>query len=145
MNPSNALQKFGLPSSAEHREAILDAIESQLNMVFEGDPDAELGRCLVAQLFSIGAVEDSLVIWRMKSSGFDCACGIDVQFVCGAGVDETIRFLEQSNDPDAAEALDYLRGCIGSGDFDSWTPAIHVGYYRYYYGLDPEPSEQRTR
>lgn len=145
MNQSDALQNFGLPSSPEHREAILDAIEGQLNMIFDGDSHAELNRCLVAQLFSIGVVEDSLVIWRIKSSGFDCACGVDVQFICGAGVDPTLRFLEQSNDPDAADALDYLRSCMGSGDFDDWTPAEQLAICRFYFGLDAEPPKPSTQ
>ena len=145
MNQSDALQKFGLPSSGEHRDAILDAIESQLNLVFDGVPDAELNRCLVAQLFSIGFVEDSLVIWRIKSSGFDCACGVDVQFVCGAGGDPTLRFLEQNDDPDAAEALNYLCGCIEAGDFNDWSPADQVAICRSYFGLDVEPSGQSAQ
>jgi hypothetical protein len=49
----------------------------------------ELIKCLSAQLVWIGNAENSLLIWQAKSDDFDLMCGLDVQFLCGVGVEVT--------------------------------------------------------
>src|SRR5262245_1376593 len=44
-------------------------------------------------LFFNGAVEDSLLVWRAKRSGFDAGISIDGQLLLGAGIDATVAFL----------------------------------------------------
>jgi hypothetical protein len=141
MTDDDAIRQFGLPSSGEHREAILSALEAELQLESNEEGDHDLIKCLVAQLLSIGNVEDSLIIWRAKSTNFDLGCGLDVQFLCGAGIEETRRYLAQTETDESRDALKYLDECVESGDFDSWTPAKWVDYYRYYFKLDPKPPE----
>ena len=82
-------------------------------------------------LYQIGDVTDSLPIWRAKHINMDTGCGFDAQFLVGAGLEETCTYLEQSEDPDAVLALEYIRTNLNSGtfsDLDDWYEA-HVQYY----------------
>jgi hypothetical protein len=91
-------------------------------------------RLLCVQLFSIGVVEDSLLLWDAKRSSFDAGLGsVDVQFLCGAGLEETKAYLSQSAGPPAAAALNYLLECARSSDFCEWTPQNTLDEYRRYF------------
>ena len=85
--------------AAEIREIINREIAN------ENREDNEILKLSCIQLFSIGQVEDSLLIWRAKQSNFDAACYLDIQFLCGAGLDETKNFLSEQNTSEANEAL----------------------------------------
>ncbi len=63
-------------------------------------------------------VEDCLLIWKAKNVDFDTYCGFDIQLMVFGGVEATIGYLENSQLPDAKEALDYVRNCDATGDFD---------------------------
>lgn len=139
MNDDDAIKQFGLPSSPAHRAAIRSAFEAELIKEAAEEGDHELIKCLSAQLFSIGNVEDSLLIWQAKSDSFDLMCGLDVQFLCGAGVEATKNFLREVDTEPSTEALKYLDECIEAGDFDDWSPQKWISYYRFYYRLDSEP------
>ena len=65
-----------------------------------------------------GQVEDSLKIWEAKRVDFDTYCGVDIQLVPFAGVDETVSFLQTQNDDEAKEALKYVLACSNAGNFD---------------------------
>lgn len=83
-------------------------------------------------LSQIGDVRDVLSLWRAKNTNFDTGCGFDVQFLVGAGVEETLAFLARSEDPAASEAAAYISECAKAGDFDDlddWR-AFRVGYFR---------------
>lgn len=84
-----ALSRFGLPARPEDRDAIIAALEVQRGLEASEDSDLFLMRLLCVQLFSLGRSEDSLRIWRAKSSSFDASCEIDVPFLCGAGLEDT--------------------------------------------------------
>jgi hypothetical protein len=68
-------------------------------------------------------------------SSFDAGCYIDTQLVCGAGIERTKAFLLDCREPEAEKLLDHLESCISAGDFESFTPARHLEFYREYYGL----------
>jgi hypothetical protein len=63
-------------------------------------------------------VRDVELLWGAKNIDFDTACGFDVQFLVGAGPDETIRYLRMISDNDPAAALEYVLECKKSGNFD---------------------------
>ena len=135
MTYDDPLNRFGLPANASRLEEIRHEFENALNKTTRNEGDPDLLRCLSMQLFSIGMVEDSLRLWRMKTTNFDLMCGMDVQFLCGAGIDSTRRFLDATPNEDAKAALQYLDECIAGGDFDDWTPQGWVNYYQEYFGV----------
>ena len=128
-----ALARFGLPARPEDRNAVIAALDEQ--MVLEADEagDQFLMRLLCAQLSSLGQVEDSVRVWRAKSCNFDTHCGIDVQFVCGAGAEPTYAYLRAVGGDDASDALDYLAKCEAGGDFAGFSPELVVQQARAFY------------
>ena len=135
MTSSEALQKFGLPASPHHRAEIRQLLAEEIEREERGESGDEMLRTLCVQLFSLGVAEDALLIWDAKRSSFDAGFGVDVQFLCGAGLSVTREFLARSGAPTAAAAFEYLTECVQAGDFDDWSPQSSIEQYRDYYGL----------
>jgi hypothetical protein len=106
-----ALNRFGLPARQADRTDIIAALHEQIRLAKAGAEDQDLMRLLCAQLFSLGVVEDSLLVWEAKSANFDCHMAISVRFLCGAGYDQTKHFLNLRDDEAARDALKYISGC----------------------------------
>lgn len=137
MTDAEALKQFGLPSHVACRSAIRAALAEAMQRPWD---EHDLIKCLTVLLFSIGHVEDSLIIWQAKSLTMDLGCSIEVQLLCGAGVEATRDYLSTSPDKQAPQALDHLETCITSGDFEDWTVDTWLSFYRGYYELDGSPS-----
>lgn len=135
MTNVDALQKFGLPASFHYRDEIRHLLAEEIERERRGESSEEMLRTLCLQLFSLGVVEDALLVWDAKESSFDAHCGIDVQFLCGAGLAATKEFLAGSNSSEASAALQYLNECARTGDFADWTPQKCIEQYRSYYVL----------
>src|SRR5579883_2014403 len=134
MNYKEALQKFGLPALPQHRDEIRRLLVEESQQERRGKGQPEILRTLCAQLFSIGNVEDSLLIWNAKQSSFDAGCGLDIQFLCGAGLESTKAFLTAASVPEAKTALNRLIKCEPR-DFKDWSPAKTLAQYRAYYRI----------
>jgi uncharacterized protein (UPF0335 family) len=63
-------------------------------------------------------IEDCLKIWDAKSADFDTYCGLDIQLIAFAGVNETINFLKMQTTEEGEKAFYYVSECNNSGDFD---------------------------
>lgn len=131
MDESETLALFGLVPHADE----LPRIRALLQMTTADSNRAgnELLKTLCIQLFSAGEPSDSLLIYKAKMSSFDAGCYIDIQLVCGAGIECTKAFLLECGEPEAEKLLDHLQSCIAAGDFDGFTPAGHLEFYRRYY------------
>lgn len=136
MTYTEILETFGLPATPVYREEIRRLLVEEIERERHGGSGEEMLRILCLQLFSLGAADDSLLIWDAKQSSFDAGCGLDVQFLCGAGLDVTKHFLAKSDVQSASAALEYLTKCEQSGDFDGWTPQKTLADYRRYYRID---------
>jgi hypothetical protein len=117
MTYEEALRKFGLPALPQYRDEICQLLIEEIELAHEWEDREEMLWTLYLQLFSVGMVEDALIIWEAKQSNFDAGCGLDIQFLCSAGLVKTKEYLEQSTDPSAPAALDYLTECEQIGDF----------------------------
>jgi hypothetical protein len=73
-----------------------------------------LRRCAYL-LYRLGNVEDSILLWKAKNINFDTYCGLDIQFLVGAGLTETLAYLEGK--PDIDDLVEYLLVCRDAGDF----------------------------
>ena len=134
MTSDEALQKFGLPASSQHRDEIRRLLTEEIEREKRGESGEEMLRTLCVQLFSLGVVEDALLIWDAKESSFDAHCGLDVQFLCGAGLPATREFLASLRIPSAAAALNYLTHCEQAGNFADCTQTS-IEQHCSYYGL----------
>ncbi|HVG92293.1 MAG TPA: hypothetical protein VNB54_12450 [Alphaproteobacteria bacterium] len=129
MTEEEAIEKFGLLPKAQELPAIRQLLmEAKLRRAPE-----PLMRLLCIQLFAHGDVEDSLLVWRAKRSSFDAGSGIDVQLMCGAGLQATKKYLGSIQSAESAAALEYLHKCEQAGDFKDWSPAKHLEFWLNYY------------
>jgi len=71
-----------------------------------------------------------------KQCSFDAGSGLDVQFLCGAGLAATKEYLAKSGTSSASAVLKYLNECEQTGEFTDWTPQKTITYYRRYYRLE---------
>lgn len=70
-------------------------------------------------LYQVGDVQDIELLWEAKNIDFDTACGFDVQFLVGAGVEATIQYLRERENSDAKAALDYMVAYNDASDLGS--------------------------
>ena len=135
MTADESLHRYGLSPD----EADLDEIRAILNIQTElegrqqGDGDTELMKLCCVQLFNAGSVNDVLAIWRAKESSWDAHCSMDVQLLCGAGLERTKQHLAAEGSQTARAALDYLERCETAGDFTTFTPENQSRWYSSYY------------
>ena len=135
MTADESLARFGLVPSEEDLLQIREILarEAEAERAGTGRQD-DLARLCCVQLFSHGKQEDILRIWDAKESGFDMASVVDVQFLCGAGLDATKRFLASLHDERAEAALSYIAECEDAGDFDEFSPEGYLQGQREYFG-----------
>lgn len=122
MNAAESLRRYGLnppPADLPHIRDILRA-QAELDQL---DQDTELMNLCCLQLFNAGQLSDVLTIWMAKESSWDAHCSIDVQLLCGAGLDETKAHLRADGSIEAAQALQYLLECEAAGDFANFSVA----------------------
>jgi hypothetical protein len=101
-----------------------------------GNPrEEDLALLCCVQLFSRGLMEDVLRIWEAKCSGMDLGGYLDVEFLCGAGLNETKRFLAEQPSQEAAQALAYINEWQVGGQFDDFSPQEHLEHYRRYFEI----------
>lgn len=126
------LEKYSLTPDAKYATEIREIVCQEIaNPERE---DNEILKVCCMQLFAIGNVEDSLLIWRAKESDFDAYCYLDIQYTCGAGFNETKDFLVKQNTLEAKKLLDYLLLCEKAGDFDEFTVESQIKQHqRYFY------------
>ncbi|MEV5750938.1 hypothetical protein AB0L00_24205 [Actinoallomurus sp. NPDC052308] len=137
MDEDESLRRYGLRPSAGDLERIRELLETRTAMERrrQGDGDTALLKLSCVQLFNAGDLGDVLPIWRAKESSWDAHCSIDVQLLCGAGLEETKEHLAAAASEDASAALAHLLGCEAAGDFTGFSVASQTRWYaRYYLG-----------
>src|SRR6266566_5003269 len=91
MNEDVSLRRYGLRPP----EGDLDEIRQRLQTLTtlarqrQRDGDTKLMKLCCVQLFYAGLLDDVPRIWQAEESSWDADCSIDVQLVCGAGLDQT--------------------------------------------------------
>ena len=99
MDENELLARFGLVPVAADLPEIRRLIQSLI--ADDERESSEPLKTLCIQLFSAGIPSDSLLIYKAKMSEFDAACYIDIQLVCGAGLEATKAFLARPCPPTA--------------------------------------------
>lgn len=130
------MARYGLPPADDALPAIRQVLAQEAELERTGgDREDDLALFCCVQLFSRGLLEDILRIWQAKQSGFDLACSIDVQLLCGAGLERTKEFLLSDRSPEANSALQSILNCEAAGDFAGWSPDRHLANWQRYFGL----------
>lgn len=97
------------------RAALASATKAELSS--QGDGDTELMRLCALQLFGVGHTEDTTLIWRAKTSSMDADASIDIQLLCGAGLEATKEHLNGLGTQESNEILRRLESSEAAGDF----------------------------
>jgi hypothetical protein len=132
-----SLRRYGLHPSRAHLDEVRKMLTEQaaLERRAQGEGNTELMKLCCVQLFHAGVLSDALAIWNAKCASFDAGCSIDVQLLCGGGLEPTKAYLAAEGSPEAAAALDYLRSCETAGDFEDFSVEQWSAFYtRYYQG-----------
>jgi len=80
-------------------------------------------------LYLIGDPADVLLMWEGKQIDMDTACGFDGQFLVGAGVEETIKYLDEHGQKKPAEYLKSMKADRELDDLPRWEQfRIHYFY-----------------
>ena len=140
---TDALEKFGLPAKTESRKEIISALQDEIEydeITWEMDtqgtsehrnPGYTHGLCL--QLFSIGDIRDCFIIYKANPP---FTRNEDIHFLCGAGIIETLNFLEKSKEEDAEEIyktiLSFTAG-FSSETLSEWSPEKIIKHWKEYY------------
>jgi hypothetical protein len=133
MDEHDLLARFGLTPVAADLPEIRRLIQTA---IADSNRDSnEPLKLLCIQLFSAGIPSDALLIYRAKMSSFDASCYIDIQLVCGAGLEATKAFLRASRAPEAKALLAVLQDSKYTTDFEGFAPQQQLDSYRHYYGL----------
>lgn len=136
MTLEESISLYGLrPPALEQLDQIRNRLaeETEQERRGQGKGDTELAKLCCVQLFSHGMLEDVLSIWRAKTASMDANCGIDVQLLCGAGLNATKEYLQKTDCDSAQQALLRIAECERAGDFDGFTIDEQMRFYADYY------------
>jgi len=137
VDEDESLRRYGLRPAAADLDAVRDLLRIETGRS-QDDQDTDLMKLCCVQLFHAGGLDDVLAVWQAKESNWDAHFAIDVQLLCGAGVEATKAYLAAEGSPAAAEALSYLAECEAAGDFDGFSVDRQARWWAEYYG-PPEP------
>jgi len=134
MNIDESLRRYGLiPEDADLVEIRhLLACEAEAERRGTGRKE-DLALLCCVQLFSRGQLDDVLRIWDAKRAGMDLGAYLDVQLLCGAGMDATKAYLAKNGSEEALDALYYIEECEQAGDFEGFSPDDFLRGYRSYF------------
>lgn len=139
MNEDECLQRFGLIPRDEQLEEIRELLREHtaLERRAQGDGDTEVMKLCCVQLFNRGQLDDVLLVWEAKSASMDAHSSIDVQLLCGHGLEATKQHLAALDDPRARAALERIELGERVDDFEDFTVERQAAYYARYYGVAP--------
>ena len=136
MDIEESLQQFGIVPEKAALPQVRALLAHETELERAGLPRSDdLALLCCVQLFSQGEVEDCLLIWEAKRSSFDLYSYLDVELMCGAGLEATKNYLATCGAPEAAAALAHIRDREGGSRFREFSIAGHLAYYRRYFGV----------
>ena len=136
MTCEESLKSYGLAPNEDSLDSIRHLLQEEIELECNGEQrEEDLALLCCVQLFASGLVEDSLLIWEAKNSGFDLGSYLDVHLLCGRGLERTKQFLTDHNSEESLAAFSYIEDCEKAGDFLNWSPESQIKYYRNYFGV----------
>ena len=142
MDLDESLRRYGLRPPAGDLDEIRGLLRAQAQLS-QDVQDTELMKLCCVQLFNAGQLDDVLTIWLAKESSWDAHSALDVQLLCGAGLDATKAHLTAEGSEVASQALKYLVDCEAAGDFEDFSVDEHAGWFAEYYLGEEEPEAAR--
>jgi hypothetical protein len=138
LTEEECLSRFGsspAPEQLEDVRAVLDD-ETQQERQGQGGGDTQVMRLCCFLLFRTGLLEDVPRIWRAKTSSMDADASIDLQLLCGAGLERAKRYLRELGSDEAEAALRRLLTNEVSGELDGFSVDEYTASQEAYYDGD---------
>jgi hypothetical protein len=128
-------RRHGLVPASDSLPEIRDVLraETAKEKASQGAGDVEMMKLCCVQLFNAAATEDVLLIWSAKVASMDSDGAIDIQLLCGAGLEKTKKFLAGLSAFEARDALSRLGESEQSGDFEGFSVEDWRDFYTDYY------------
>jgi hypothetical protein len=101
-------ERFGLSPDPSVVPEIRRLIAEETAREGRGEGNTLVLRLHALQLFNCGVLADVLLIWRAKRASFDASCAIEVELLCGRGLDATRQYLRSLQGLEAAQVLAVL-------------------------------------
>ncbi|MCC5613210.1 hypothetical protein LC612_42665 [Nostoc sp. CHAB 5834] len=135
MKKEDHIHAYGLRIAQEDAEAVRHVLNEQIRLetVSSKYTEEDLMKVSCVQLFSLGNLEDVLLIWEAKNSSMDAGCYIDAQLLCGAGFDPTVDYLKSLDTKVDKDALEWILEVEQAGEFDEFSPESYIQYYEKYF------------
>src|SRR4051812_29434454 len=94
MTVDQSLERYGMVPREEMLSDSRAILAGEVATEHAGrDRTDDLALLCAVQLFNRGAQEDILRIWEAKRASMDLGCALDVQLLCGAGLEATKLYL----------------------------------------------------
>ena len=135
MNEDELLAKYGLNPAQSDLPVLRDLLRAEIDNPARYNDGNDYLKALCILLFAGGQVQDAALIYEAKTSSFDAASYIDIELICGAGLEATRKHLSSLGTRPAQEALDHLQSWEAAGEFEDFTVAGQLEVYSNYYGL----------
>ena len=140
-----AVEQYGLPPRSElcaeikaqfdslAGEVDADGAAGTMNAVGE-EAAMDLLRCYSAMLSSLGDADETTHLWMTREKSAKLREGLEIKFLCGAGIELTRGHLQGLPGKSATKAMDELNACAEAEDLDTWTVQDWLDYYHCYFG-----------
>lgn len=123
LNGDQFLDIYGIVPASHQLDEVRRLLQEQIRLEQEaqGNSDFEVLRMCAVALFNAAIPSDTPLIWKAKQSSMDASVGLEVQLLCGAGLQATKSYLKDTcAEPCAGDILEYLEHCEQNGDFDGF-------------------------
>ncbi|MFE4621844.1 hypothetical protein [Streptomyces mirabilis] len=135
MDEDQWLLRHGLHPDGSSLDEVRVLLGEQIRLEREsqGHGDTLLMKLCCVQLFHAAVPNDVLLIWNAKTASWDADRSIDIQLLCGGGLERTKAYLAAHPAQESQAALARLLYCERAGDFDGFSPAEQSAVYAAYY------------
>jgi hypothetical protein len=123
INDDHFLELYGIAPSLDKLDEVRSLLREQIQKEcrVQGSADFELLRICVVALFNSAKLFDVSLIWTAKQSSMDASAGLEVQLLCGGGLEATKSYLKETcGEKSASDVLAYIEHCEKNGDFDGF-------------------------
>lgn len=129
------IERYGVVAAPKEIENIRFLLKQEI-VIYQksgGDKDAGLLRLCCFSLFAEGSLDDLELIWEAKMLSQDTSSIIDIEFLCGAGIEQTKKFLETNAGEWAKPALEFILASERCGEFEDFSPQSYLNDSLEYY------------
>lgn len=108
------LLRYLLQEEVTYRNALWNGEVEDEDNCYEG-----IYRCAFL-LAGCADPSDTLLLWKAKYINMDVGVSMGAEYFVGAGLNETLSFLEQCDDDDAPEIVEYLQDAFSDPNALKW-------------------------